>query len=127
MVSRLVALAGAGLLAMHAGLVAQAPDPAPADSAVPVRLVRCAAGRDLPCLTTRLALRGRGAESVAALDSAAESHAWTGVLGGARLIGPAIAVPRHIEPPLRLLVLLDRSGSMIGEGIAFTRLRLRDA
>jgi len=96
-----------------------------ADSAAPVRLVRCAAGRDLPCLTTRVVLRGRAAESVARLDSAAESHGWTGVLGGARLIGPAIAVPRHIEPPLRLLILLDRSGSMIGEGIAFTRLTLR--
>lgn len=122
---RLLALAGGALAAMPGGAMAQAAAASAAESAVPVRLVRCAAGRDLPCLTTRVVLSGRAAESVAGLDSAVESHAWTGVLGGARLIGPAIAVPRRIEPPLRLLVLLDRSGSMIGEGIAFTRLTLR--
>ncbi len=108
------------LAAVPAGL-AQGPRAA----ASPVRLVRCVAGRDLPCLIARVVLTGAGAASVAALDSAAEAHAWTGVLGGARLIGPGVVVPRRIDPPLRLLVLLDRSGSMIGEGIAFTRITLR--
>ncbi len=47
------------------------------------------------------------------------------MLGGARLIGPGVVSPSRVDPPVRLLVLLDRSGSMIGEGIAFTRLTLR--
>lgn len=112
-------------LALALACIAVAPAQAPAQAPAPVRLVRCAAGRDLPCLTTRVALAGLAAVAVARLDSATESRAWTGVLGGARLIGPGVSVPRPIEPPLRLLVLLDRSGSMIGEGIAFTRLTLR--
>ena len=112
-------------LALALACIAVAPAQAPAQAPAPVRLVRCAAGRDLPCLTTRVALAGPAAVAVARLDSATESRAWTGVLGGARLIGPGVSVPRPIEPPLRLLVLLDRSGSMIGEGIAFTRLTLR--
>ena len=105
------------LLSAAGGMVAQEP--------VPVRLVRCVPGRDTPCLTARVALARGSAEALSGLDSAAESRAWTGVLGGARLIGPGVTVPRRIEPPLRLLVLLDRSGSMIGEGIAFTRITLR--
>ena len=105
------------LLAAAAAAAAQEP--------VPVRLVRCVPGRDAPCLTARVALARGSAEALSGLDSAAESRAWTGVLGGARLIGPGVSVPRRIEPPLRLLVLLDRSGSMIGEGIAFTRITLR--
>jgi len=113
---RRAALAGTLLIAAGA-LAAQEP--------VPVRLVRCVPGRDAPCLTARVALARGAAETLSALDSAAESRAWTGVLGGARLIGPGVTVPRRIEPPLRLLVLLDRSGSMIGEGIAFTRITLR--
>ena len=106
-----------GLLFAAGALRAQEP--------VPVRLVRCVPGRDAPCLTARVALARGSAEALSGLDSAAESRAWTGVLGGARLIGPGVTVPRRIEPPLRLLVLLDRSGSMIGEGIAFTRITLR--
>ena len=107
-----------GAIGLAAGALA-AQEPAP------VRLVRCAAGREAPCLTARVALARGAAEALSGLDSAAESRAWTGVLGGARLIGPGVTVPRRIEPPLRLLVLLDRSGSMIGEGIAFTRITLR--
>ena len=78
----------------------------------------------MPCLTTRFALTTDAAAAAAELDSAAEAHAWTGVLGGARLTGPGV-VAGTTGAPLRLMVLLDRSGSMIGEGIAFTRITLR--
>lgn len=89
-----------------------------------LRLVRCAPRASLPCLTTRLSLPADAALAAAELDSAAEVHAWTGTLGAARLIGPGVEVGRSATP-LRLMVLLDRSGSMAGEGIAFTRLTLR--
>ncbi len=119
-VRALIAVAAiAGLKA--APLSAQAP--APASS--PVRLVRCAAGADLPCLVTRVTLDGRDAAAVAQLDSASEARAWTGDLGGRRLAGPGVVVSRQVDPPLRLLILLDRSGSMLGEGIAFTRITLK--
>lgn len=89
-----------------------------------LRLVHCAPHATLPCLTTRVALTTDGAAAASELDSAAEAHAWTGVLGGARLAGPGVAAGT-MGAPLRLIVLLDRSGSMVGEGIAFTRLTLR--
>jgi hypothetical protein len=108
-------------LAISAG----APGVLAAQEAAPLRLVRCAPARDIPCLTTRLRLPESGIRALAALDSVTERGSWTGVLGGARLIGPGLVTPPQIDPPLRLLVLLDRSGSMIGEGIAFTRLTLR--
>lgn len=95
--------------------------PAPA----PLRLVRCAPGANVPCLVTRVSLDRSDAALVGQLDSAAESRAWTGDLAGKRLVGPGVTIPRRINPPMRLLILLDRSGSMIGEGIAFTRLTLK--
>ena len=112
--------AGAG-----ASVAAQAGPEGSAAAPVPLRLVRCAAAVDLPCLVGELALSHRDAALVGQLDSAAESRAWTGALARMRLVGPGVAVPRRVYPPVRLLVLLDRSGSMIGEGMAFTRLTLR--
>jgi hypothetical protein len=112
----------AGLMALLAPAWSAA---ASAQTAAPLRLVRCAPGVDVPCLVTRVDLLRRDAALVGQLDSASESRAWTGDLGGKQLIGPGVTVPRRIDPPMRLLILLDRSGSMIGEGIAFTRLTLK--
>lgn len=102
-------------------LAAQAPG-----GAVPLRLVRCAPGGDLACLEARVALDAPALAQLGAMDSAAEAHGWAGDLAGRMLVGPAVALPRTVVPPLRLLVLLDRSGSMIGNGIAFTRSALRE-
>lgn len=108
------------LIAPAAGLAAQS-----ADSITPLTLVRCAARIDVPCLQARVPLDSRGLALLSQLDSAGEAHAWTGDLAGRMLIGPAVTTPHDVTPPLRLLVLLDRSGSMIGEGIAYTRITLR--
>ncbi len=110
--------AGLALMLVAAGVQGQTPT-------VPLRLVRCTAGADVPCLVARVVLDARSAALVGQLDSTDESRAWTGALAGARLAGPGVAVAQRVEPPLRLLVLLDRSGSMTGEGIAFTRITLR--
>lgn len=96
-----------------------------ADSITPLTLVRCAARIDVPCLQARVPLDGRGLALLSQLDSAGEAHAWTGDLAGRMLIGPAVTTPHDVTPPLRLLILLDRSGSMIGDGIAYTRITLR--
>lgn len=102
-------------------LVAQHPD-----SAVALRLVRCARGSDVPCLEARVPLDQSSLALVSQLDSATEAHAWVGDLAGRLLVGPAVATAQTVVPPLRLLILLDRSGSMIGEGIAYTRSTLRE-
>ena len=108
------------LIAPASGLAAQA-----ADSIAPLTLVRCAPRIDVPCLQARVRLDGRGLALLSQLDSAGEARAWTGDLAGRMLIGPAVTTPHDVTPPLRLLVLLDRSGSMIGDGIAYTRITLR--
>ena len=115
----LALLVGTGGSGVARSVAAQAPTP------VPLRLVRCAAESDRACLVARLELDERAAGIVAELDSAAESRAWSGDLGGRRLVGPGVATPRAVTPPLRLLVLLDRSGTMAGQGIAFTRITLK--
>jgi len=121
--ARPAAVAVALMLATRGVCAAQdAPRPA---APVPLRLVRCAAGSERACLVARLELDERAAGIVAGLDSAAESAAWSGDLGGRRLVGPGVAAGRAITPPLRLLVLLDRSGTMAGQGIAFTRITLK--
>ncbi|MEO8225884.1 MAG: vWA domain-containing protein [Gemmatimonadota bacterium] len=91
----------------------------------PLRLVRCARGSDQPCLVTSIALKSSEGVQLSDLDSVTEARSWTGDLAGRRLLGPGVAVAGRAHPPVKLLVLLDRSGSMIGEGIAFTRLTLK--
>ncbi len=110
-------LIGAALL--PAVLLAQEPP------AAALRLVRCAPRVDVACLQTRVTLDAAGATAARALDSTAESHAWTGVLAGSRLLGPGVSLSRVIAPPLRLLVLIDLSGSMRGTSIAYVRTAIR--
>jgi Mg-chelatase subunit ChlD len=96
------------------------------DTVTPLRLVRCAPNLDVPCLQAHVPLDAHSLNVMSKLDSAAEAHAWTGDLAGRMLVGPVVSTSRAIVPPLRLLILLDRSGSMRGEGIAYTRITLRN-
>lgn len=107
-----------------AGLLCFLALPLAAQQGTTLRLLRCAAGADAPCLRTEIPLVSAEARAAGAVDSLVESSSWSGQLAGERLGGPGVAVPNPISPPLRLLVLFDVSGSMIGEGIAFTRLAL---
>jgi hypothetical protein len=91
----------------------------------PATLVRCGPGLDVPCMQARVPLDTTGAQLLAGFDSAGEATAWAGWIGTTRLVGPGVVVPERVSPPLRLLVLLDRSGSMRGQGIAYTRITLK--
>ena len=91
---------------------------------VPSRLVRCAPASDVPCLITRLDLGPLEARLTARADSM-PSRSWTGRLAGTRLVGPAVRSTRETTTPMALMVLLDLSGSMRGEGVAFVRSALR--
>jgi hypothetical protein len=89
----------------------------------PLRLVSCGEPATSGCLETRLALPLRpdrgGIDELAQRDSAV----WSLDLGG--MAYPTAVEPApSLQPPLRLLVLLDVSGSMAGEGMAFTRAAL---
>ena len=93
-------------------------------SVVPSRLVRCAGNSDVPCLLTRLDLSTREARLAAHADSA-PSRSWTGKLAGLSMIGPTVRPIRATASPFRLMILLDLSGSMRGEGVAFVRSAVR--
>ncbi len=113
-----------GLLLAALCVLALSPANSQQQSSAPLDLLRCAPGADAACFRTSLPLAPAEARAVGAVDSATESTAWAGLLAGERLGGPGVYAPGQITPPLRLLVLFDVSGSMIGEGIAFTRVAL---
>lgn len=86
-----------------------------ADTAPP-RLVRCVAGRGLPCLQSVVTMRpGEGAP---------DSAGWAGRLGPLELRAPAVRASAPAEP-VSLLVLVDVSGSMAGGGMQAARSSLR--
>jgi len=116
----ILSLVAAGLPAVPAPAIAQHQAPPTAAA-----LVRCRTGLDAPCIQARVTLDTTGGALLSGLDSAAEAGAWIGWMGATRLVGPGVTVPAQVRPPLRLLVLLDRSGSMQGSGMAFTRITLR--
>ena len=91
------------------------------------KLVRCAAGRSMPCF--EVAYHRPDGASMAATASAntdTSSASWVGTVGQTRLIGPGlIRAGFDSTQVIRLLIAVDVSGSMKGEGIAFTRSALR--
>jgi hypothetical protein len=82
-------------------------------------LLHCTAGSGMACVQVTVP-RALGS----ALDTSAAS--WKGTLGGSPLIGPG-RIHLGFDPSrvIRLLIAVDISGSMRGEGIAFTRSALR--
>jgi uncharacterized protein YegL len=98
---------------------------AQADESPEARLVRCAPALDVPCLVANLDLTPRELAIVAAHDSLPASHLWAGRLAGGRMIGPTARVVRETSVPFKLMVLIDVSGSMRGEGVAFVRSAVR--
>ena len=74
----------------------------------------------MPCLRTTVPLRPE--EARAALDSASE---WKGEIADIALRGGVARSTASLAHPLTLLVLVDISGSMKGQGIELTRSALR--
>lgn len=102
-----------GILALLAGLSSPA-------SAQP-ELVRCAAGRSVPCFRTRVDLTSSAAQLLATGDSAR----WSGAAGAVPFREVDVRTLADAARPLILLVLVDVSGSMAGEGMQQTRSALR--
>jgi hypothetical protein len=59
------------------------------------------------------------------MDSAAERRAWSGTLGSIRLTGPGVRPVSHPSARSRILLVIDRSSQLSGEGIAFSRIALK--
>ena len=107
------------LLAFGSTLAASGQAPAP------LRLVRCREGSSTSCLEATFRLEPSGARLAGRLDSLTEFRSWSGTLAGSPLIGPGVYQAREITPPVRVLLLVDRSHEMAAEGLAFTRTALK--
>lgn len=91
-----------------------------ATSAEPVSMVRCSDNSNVPCLQTTVPLRPE--EARASIDSASE---WKADIASLSLRGGVARSTASLAHPLTLLVLVDISGSMKGQGIELTRSALR--
>jgi Mg-chelatase subunit ChlD len=113
--------AGAVLLCLTAGgAVSRA-----SAQATDARLVRCAPDSDVPCLVTTLDLTPTELKLVAANDSLPAARVWAGRIAGRQMVGPTVSVVRETSVPFKLMILVDVSGSMRGEGLAFVRNAVR--
>jgi Mg-chelatase subunit ChlD len=91
-----------------------------AGAAAPITMVRCSDNSNVPCLRTTVPLRPE--EARAALDNASE---WKGEIADIALRAGIARSTASLAHPLTLLVLVDISGSMKGQGIELTRSALR--
>ncbi|MDB4911370.1 MAG: von Willebrand factor type [Gemmatimonadetes bacterium] len=91
-----------------------------AGAAAPITMVRCTDSSSVPCLRTTVPLRPE--EARAAVDSASE---WRGEISDIALLGGIARSTSSLAHPVTLLVLVDISGSMKGQGIELTRSALR--
>jgi Mg-chelatase subunit ChlD len=87
------------------------------------RLVRCVPEAGAACLRIDVTLRPEEAARYAGL--AGDAGNWTGSVGTDQLPPPVVTVPAHSNLQLRMLILVDVSGSMAGSGLEVTRSALR--
>jgi hypothetical protein len=92
-------------------------------SADPPQLVRCGVAAEAACLRAQVTLTPQQARLLA--RDTAGATAWSVRLGDIALTGVDARPLPGIQPPLRLLVLVDISGSMAGDGMSMTRAALR--
>ena len=94
-----------------------------ASATAPVSMVRCTDSSDVPCVRATVPLRPE--EARATSDSATAAAPWKAEIGGLALRGGIARSTASLAHPLTLLVLVDISGSMKGQGIELTRSALR--
>ncbi len=111
-----LSLLGAVVATVAPAAGAQQRDPSP------TRVVRCKQGLDVPCVVTAVELDANEARR---LPNDSTGRFWTGRLAGADLSGVHERTDTANAPPWKLLVLLDLSGSMRGEGLRYARSSLR--
>lgn len=93
-------------------------------TSTPPTLVRCAEKHAMSCFAVTLRRPIGSAAAMRAVDTA-RAH-WEGDASATRLIGPGfVRLGFDSTRKIRLLLAVDVSGSMKGEGIAFTRSALR--
>jgi Mg-chelatase subunit ChlD len=110
--------------ALCAALLAGGDLPAQSDvSGLSLRLVRCGPEAGAACLQISATLRPEEAARYVGLTGDAGS--WSGSVGADVLPPPAVSVPAYSSLPLRVLILVDVSGSMAGSGLEVTRSALR--
>lgn len=96
-----------------------------ADSHVVPYLVRCVAQSDAACLHVDVTLAPAQAARYAAADLAGDAGSWLVSLGSDGYAAAMATVPARTSLPLRMLILVDMSGSMAGTGLEVTRSALR--
>ncbi|HWK90322.1 MAG TPA: vWA domain-containing protein [Longimicrobium sp.] len=110
-------------LAVAAALLGTLALPAAAQESGGVTLVRCGANAGSACLQVGAVLPPHRAGALAPAESA--GGAWRLRYAEGELAARPAAVPREALPPLRLLVLVDVSGSMSDGGLQTARSALR--
>ena len=95
------------------------------DSHLVPYLVRCVAQSDAACLRVDVTLRPEQAARYAAADLAGDAGSWLVALGSDAYPAAVATVPARTSLPLRVLILVDMSGSMAGTGLEVTRSALR--
>jgi hypothetical protein len=88
-------------------------------------LVRCVPQSEAACLRLAVTLRPDEAARYAAADLAGDAGGWVVSLGSYARSAASVTVPAHTSLPLRMLILVDVSGSMAGTGLDVTRSALR--
>jgi Mg-chelatase subunit ChlD len=96
-----------------------------AESQLVPRLVRCVPQSDAACLRVDVTLRPAQAARYAAADLAGDAGSWLVSLGSDGYAAAVATVPARTSLPLRMLILVDLSGSMAGTGLDVTRSALR--
>ena len=86
------------------------------------RVVRCKPGVDVPCAVVAVDLETADARRE---PNDTTGRWWTGRLGSAEMSGTHVRVDNENSPAWKLLILLDLSGSMRGDGLRYARTGLR--
>ncbi len=94
-----------------------------AQSPAGLRLVRCMAGSDVPCVAARVPMDAGARRVLGRIDSSAERRSWSATLGGSALTGAGFDNGPMVRA--RLLVLIDGGSAMAGDRFAFSRIALR--
>jgi Mg-chelatase subunit ChlD len=89
------------------------------------RLLRCTAHAPAPCIRSLVVVRPEEARALSGRPTTGGAEEWVARLGSTELSRGYVRTPRATRPPLRLLVLVDISGSMADSGLQTARSALR--
>lgn len=115
------------VVSVSAPAIGNAQTPEPASVRTEALLYRCGAKSHRACYSTTLSVRSPDAQAVLRSDSPTVARSWRArFLGDTALVGYARRARRGLVDSVRLLVLVDVSGSMKGPRFTTTKLILRE-